>query len=313
MGHDLVFAISGADAQLSEPVSLREAGPPTSDSYTEWITQHPQLLGANVRVVAADVRWNDGSAVEDVVLDVLGLDDDGRLVVGVVLVGDEPQQVLVRALTQAAYASRLDPEALAEMHASHLRARGEHHSEDAALRRLASHAGGHLGEDMLARPRMVLFCEHVSAALGTTITWLDEMDLDIVLQRLRAYELDRQTLLIVSRLFPSEPVTDFEVVPARRLQAVSAPFGGGNDAVDHAGGLYDGIDYDSVDYDDMGADEGDDDAMDQDATDHDGDHHDAMGDHDLSIPGERGYRAAATDADVVFTNGFGHGPQPETP
>lgn len=220
MVHDLVFSLDGIDARLSEPVSLRDAGPPTSGSYTDWITQHPQLLGSKVRVVATDLRWQGEASGDEVAIDVLGLGPDGRPVVGVVAVDDEPGQLLTRALTQAAYASRLEPGTLAEMHGRHLRARGQHIADDTALHRLASHAGGDLRAPALARPRMVLFTEHLSPALGTTVVWLDEMGLDIALQRLRAYEVGGQSLLIVSRAFPPEPVTEFEVVRPRRLQVV---------------------------------------------------------------------------------------------
>ncbi len=271
MVHDLMFAIDGIDARLSEPVSLRDTGPPTSDSYTEWITQHPQLLGPNVRVVATDLRWHSETSADEIAIDVLGIGDDGRLVVGVVLVDDDPQRVLLRALTQAAYASRLEPDTLADMHAGHLRARGQHRTDETALERLVSHAGAPLQTELLARPRMVVFCEHVSAALGTTIVWLDEMGLDIALQRLRAYQVDRHTLLFVSQIFPSEPVTELEVVRPRRLQAVPRS----DDA-----GLGSAIEYDQA------------------------------------LPGEPAYPMTSGDAsetDVVFTNGFGHGRPPEVP
>lgn len=223
MVHDLVFAIDGIDARLSRPVSLAEVGPPTSDSYTEWITQHPQLLGSKVRIVATDLRWQSDRGDDEIAIDVLAIGADGRLVVGVVVVEGEPPQVLLRALTQAAYASRLTPLTLADMHARYLRAKGQAGDEDTALQRLTAHTGAGLRGDALARPRMVIFAERLSPALGTTVVWLDEMGLDITLQRLRAHESGGQALLIVSRVFPSEPATEFEVVRPRRLQALARP------------------------------------------------------------------------------------------
>lgn len=272
MVHDLVFAIDGIDARLSEPVSLRDAGPPTSGSYTDWITQHPQLLGSKVRIVATDLRWQGEASADEVAIDVLGLGTDGRLVVGVVLVDDQPQQILVRALTQAAYASRLEPATLAEMHGRHLRARGQHTADDTALHRLESHAGGSLHPGLLARPRMVRFTEHLTPALGTTVVWLDEMGLDIALQRLRAYEVAGQAMLIVSRAFPPEPVTEFEVVRPRRLQVVDRVDDSGETVLDrgaaapHDEGAYGPLPHGSVD---------------------------------------------PAETDVVYTNGFGHGRRPQ--
>jgi hypothetical protein len=219
MTSDLVFAIDGLDAHLTDPVSLRDAGPGVAGSYTEWIVQHPQLLGPRVRIVASDLRWESptGSAR----IDVLGLDGDGRLVVGVVVVDDEPDQVLLRALTQAAYASRLDPQTLSEMHARQLRRQGQHIAEDVGLHRLVVHTGQALDPAKLAQTRMVLFTEHVTSALGVTVVWLDEMGLDITLQRLQAYQMGDQSLLIVSRAFPPEPVTEFQTARPRHLRPVT--------------------------------------------------------------------------------------------
>jgi hypothetical protein len=219
MTSDLVFAIDGIEARLSDPVRLHDAGPGVTGSYTEWIVQHPQLLGARVRVVASDLRWEGHTAGARI--DVLGLDSDGRLVVGVVVVDDDPDQVLLRALTQAAYASRLDPQTLAEMHARHLRRQGQHVADDVALHRMVVHTGHALDPDKLAQARMVLFTEHVSPSLGTTIVWLDEMGLDIALQRLQAYQVGDQALLIVSRAFPPEPVTEFGTARPRHLRPVT--------------------------------------------------------------------------------------------
>ncbi|MBW3604973.1 MAG: hypothetical protein KY460_08690 [Actinobacteria bacterium] len=269
MVHHLVFAIDGIDARLSEPVSLRDTGPPTADSYTDWITQHPQLLGAKTRIVATDLRWQSDTSADEVIIDVLGIGADGRLVVGVVLIDDDPQAVLLRALTQAAYASRLEPGTLADMHARYLRAQGQHRADETALQRLMSHTGAALRPALLARPRMVVFCEHVSPALGTIVVWLDEMGLDIALQRLRAHEIDGRGLLIVSRIFPAEPAAEFEVVRPRRLQAVARP-------------------------DDSDA--------------------DIVIDREPAQAPPPPYGAApdrSADSDVVFTNGFGHGHQPE--
>ena len=219
MTSDLVFAIDGIEARLSDPVSLHDAGPGVAGSYTEWIVQHPQLLGSRVRIVASDLRWQ--SQTSDAGIDVLGLDGDEHLVVGVVTVDDDPDQVLLRALTQAAYASRLDPQTLAEMHARHLRREGQHIAEDVALHRMVVHTGQSLDPRKLAQTRMVLFTEHVTPALGTTVVWLDEMGLDIALQRLQAYQLGDLSLLIVSRAFPPQPVAEFDTARRRHLHPVT--------------------------------------------------------------------------------------------
>lgn len=275
MTSDLVFTIDGIEARVSSPVSLSEAGHAGPGSYTEWIVQHPQLLGARVRVVASDVRWDTPTGAARI--DVLGLDADGRLVVGVVLVEDDPGQVLLRAMTQAAYASRLETQALADMHARHLRRMGQHISEDVAAHRLVVHTGHALDPVKLAQTRMVLFTEQVTAALGTTVVWLDEMGLDIALQRLQAYEAGDQALLIVSRAFPPEPMTGLERVRPRHLRPVT-PLNPGFPA-GHASAEQRAPDDVSVEFD--------------------------------LAPRAGGRDPEQGETDAVFTNGFGHGPHRE--
>lgn len=274
MTSDLVFAIDGVEARVSDPVSLAEAGPGGAGSYTEWIVQHPQLLGSRVRIVASDLRWESQTA--EARIDVLGLDGDGRLVVGVVVIDDDPEQVLLRALTQAAYASRLEPQTLAEMHARQLRRQGQHIAEDVALHRLVVHTGHALDPNKLGQTRMVLFTEHVSSTLGTTVVWLDEMGLDIALQRLQAYQMGDQSMLIVSRAFPPEPMTEFEQARPRHLRPVTrlnpdiAP--SRSDASERPSRQDPHVEFE--------------------------------------LPQRSGGRDLdPTDPDVVFTNGFGHGPQ----
>lgn len=260
---DVVFAIDGSEARPSEPVSLTDAGVEDVGAYTDWIVQHPQLLGPRVRVIATELRWEDDHGPEQGI-DVLGLDEDGRLVIGIILVDDAPEQALLRALTQAANASRLAPETLAGIHASHLRRQGQQVADDVALHRLVVHTGRTIDPERLARPRMVLFTEAVSVPLSTTMVWLDEMGVDIALQRLHAYQLGEQRVVIVSRVFPPEQVTDFDVVRPRHLRAVPR-FRGEPD----------------VDVTDAGA---------------------------FELPPRRGGRGLEPDSDVVYTNGFGHGP-----
>lgn len=272
MTSDLVFTIDGIEARVSSAVSLSDAGQAGPGAYTEWIVQHPQLLGARVRIVASEVRWDTPSG--DARIDVLGLDADGRLVVGVVVVDDDPQQVLLRAMTQAAYASRLEPDTLADMHARHLRRMGQHIAEDVAAHRLVVHTGHALDPVKLAQTRMVLFTEHVTPALGTTVVWLDEMGLDVALQRLQAYEAGEHALLIVSRAFPPEPMTDFQRVRPRHLRPVTPlnpEFATAPAPPEHRS------------------------------------HDDVSVDFDLP-PRAGGRDLDHSDTDVVFTNGFGHGP-----
>ena len=174
MPDELVFTVQPGVAQRAQPISLAEAGLRERADLQEWIRENPEILGEGVRIVTFEFgawRARDENAADR--LDLLGLDDDGRLVVAELKRGPAPDTVEMQAIKYAAFASRFTPQTLAESHAAYLSAAdGAPVSVDAAREQLAEHAGGELDPDLLRWPRTALVAASFPARVTAIIRLL---------------------------------------------------------------------------------------------------------------------------------------------
>ena len=117
MADEMLFTMAGSVATPAQMVSLEEAGLGNRADLQEWLATNPEILGPAVKIVTFDLEGPGGSVPEEDRLSVLGLAQDGRLVVAELKWG-RTSDVEVGAIKVAAQASRLLPESLAELYAS---------------------------------------------------------------------------------------------------------------------------------------------------------------------------------------------------
>ena len=88
--------------------------------------------------------------------------------------------------------------------------------EETARQALIDHAGD-LDPEQLRQPRIVLVARAFPPAVTAATVWLSEMGLDITLQKLQAYSVfDDAVVVTVSQLFPVADVEEFTVSPQRQ-------------------------------------------------------------------------------------------------
>lgn len=218
MASERVYTIEGGAAIPLETVSLAEAGLRERQDLQEWVLARPEILGPDVIVVAFEFdRWQNarGDRERDR-LDVLGLDADGRLVLAELKRDEAPDTVQMQAIKYAAMASRFTESDLVTYHARFLSQRaGETVSEDAARAAILDHAG-ELDPDQLRQPRIVLVAGAFAPPTSASVVWLTEMGLDITMQRIQAYRIsDDGVIVTVSQLFPVPDVEEFTISPQR--------------------------------------------------------------------------------------------------
>lgn len=217
MPGELVFEVVGASATPATPVTLVEAGLRERRDLQEWVLAHPVILGPDVMIIAFEFdRWSSASGDrERDRLDVLGLGSDGRLVVAELKRDRAPETVNMQALKYAAMASRFTDETLVQHYLGFRTRAGQHISEEEAREELLAHAGD-LDPEQLRKPRIVLVAGAFPTTVTATAVWLSEMGLDISLQRVQAYRLLGESVVItVSQLFPVPDVEEFAVSPQR--------------------------------------------------------------------------------------------------
>lgn len=218
MSTERVYSIEEGSAVPLQTVSLSEAGLRERDDLQEWVLERPEILGPDVIVVAFEFdRWQDsrGDRTRDR-LDVLGLDADGRLVLAELKRDQAPDTVEMQAVKYAAMASRFTESDLVSYHARFLSQRaGQTVSEDVARAALNDHTG-EFDPDQLRQPRIVLVAGSFLPSTSATAVWLSEMGLDLTLQRVQAYRIgDEGVIVTVSQLFPVPDVEDFTISPQR--------------------------------------------------------------------------------------------------
>lgn len=220
---ELVFTVSGATATRVGGVSIESLGLTERAHLQEWVIAHPDIIGQSVLVVAFEFdRWSSSTGVNPRDrLDVLGLDQDGRLVLAELKRGRAPDTVELQAIKYAAMVSRFSEDSLADLHAEFLeRTQQLKLTNVEALEKLQAHVLAGLSPDLLLRPRIVLLAEDFSPIVTSSVVWLNEQGVDISLRRYQAYRTTSgETMITVSQLYAVAEIGDFEVKPRLRPQA----------------------------------------------------------------------------------------------
>lgn len=218
MTEERVYTVVGPTAEPATPITLADAGLKERRDLQEWVMAHPEILGPGIMVVTSEFdRWQAAAGGRPLDrLDVLGLDSDGRLVVAELKRDRAPDTVEMQAIKYAAFVSRFTEEALAEHHLAHLRrsAGTETATLEAAREALLSHAGGELDAEILRQPRIVLVAGAFPAAVTAAAVWLNEMGVQVSLQRVQAYRVGGDQIIVsVTQLYPIADAEEFTVGP----------------------------------------------------------------------------------------------------
>ncbi|MGQ0715900.1 MAG: DUF4268 domain-containing protein [Pseudonocardiales bacterium] len=182
------------------------------------------ILGPDVLIVTFefDRWWAQGGGPSDR-LDVLGLGQDGRLIVAELKRDIAPDTIEMQAVKYAAMVSRFTVQSLAEHYARFREQRSDPCTTDEALSSLVAHAEP-MSDETLRRPRIVLLARDFRPVVTATAVWLTEMGLDITLRKFQAYrsvaspaegEQHTQILISVSSFYPVPNVEEFTVSPVQ--------------------------------------------------------------------------------------------------
>lgn len=226
MRRELVFTAHPGRVNLARRITLAEAGLKERNDLQEWIRAHPDILGLAVRIVTYEFdRWASGTGNHGDRLDLLGLDEDGRLVVAELKRDGAPESVEMQAVKYASYASRFSNETLAACHAAYLRKTTDTEvTDEDALAQLDEHCGG-LDPERLTAVRIVLVAGSFTESTTASVVWLCSQGLDITLVEVGAYECANDLVITVSQLWPLPEVEDLTVSPIAPV--VKSAGGGG--------------------------------------------------------------------------------------
>jgi hypothetical protein len=222
MSGELVYRVNGTSAVTMKTSTLEAAGLKERQHLQEWVLANPEILGEDVLIVTSEFdQWFSKEGRDPDRLDVLGLGQDGRLVVAELKRDMTPDLVTMQAINYASRASRFTPDMLADAFLSFHRGRPDAvGTSDDALSRLQVHAPM-LSADTLRNPRIVIVAGDFTPKVTSAAVWLSERGIDISLTRVQAYSMEEGHVITVSQVWPVPQAEDFVVSPSRVATATA--------------------------------------------------------------------------------------------
>jgi hypothetical protein len=212
MYDEMLFSVSADKATPVERIDLFDVGLKERQHLQEWILANPDVLGSKTEIIASEYdrfQTAGGDPVHDR-LDILAIDEDGRIVVVELKRGTAPHTVHMQAINYAAMVSRFTPDDIADLYVAARQGRGETVSADAALTKLTTERL--MAAESIRHPRIVLIASDFPPPVTSAVVWLNEQGVDIALIRYRCYRLgDGQLVVSFSKLFPVPDVEEFTI------------------------------------------------------------------------------------------------------
>lgn len=216
---ELVFTVKGTQATPLTNVDISSLNFLERKHLQEWVLNQPEIIGDDVLVITFEFdRWSSPSGVAPSDrLDVLGISQEGRLVVAELKRGKVPDTVDLQAIKYAAMSSRFDEDLLTELHMEFLNrekhGEGQVTLEEAAVN-ITQHVDGAITAELLLNPKILILAEEFSVTVTSSVIWLVEQGLDITLKQYKAYQTSSgEIVLTVSQFYPVADVAAFQAAP----------------------------------------------------------------------------------------------------
>jgi hypothetical protein len=221
---DIENLLIGADrnAMRLTPVRMADLGWQERGDIQRWIRAHPDVLGAGLLLIAEEFAdWEGARGPVADRLDLLMLDEDGRLLVAELKRGMAPDRTESQALVYATYCDQLTTSDIVDQYA-----RFHAVDLDESRARIVAHAPA-LAEEQPGKVRVRLVAEDFPPAVTATVLFLRELGaggpesakLDIGCIKLTAYALpDGSHVVSAQPIIPIPETEDYLV--RRRKRAV---------------------------------------------------------------------------------------------
>ena len=156
-----------------EEVDFSKLGFSERYDIQEWVAANPGILGQNLLIIAKEFNRFDRTNER---LDLLAVDEDGKLVVIELKRDDSGSDVHWQAIKYASYLNRADADAIVGMLARH-----EKISPDDARERLVEHIGADDLNALNNAQRIILASHRFAPEVTSAVLWLNEKAPDEVL------------------------------------------------------------------------------------------------------------------------------------
>ena len=217
--------------QKIDPTSFAEEGIHEREDLQRILRDMPDVLEEGLLIIAEEFGdWQDSRRR----IDLLGLDDKGRLVVIELKRGDTGEHMDLQAVRYAAMVANMTIESIVETYQTYLDKRakqdGNSSDEDAAAR-IREHLGiAEIDSEAIHTdiPRVILVSEDFSKELTTCVMWLNDSWLrsagqEIKCIKLRPHRNGKEILIEASQVIPLPEATDYQTQLGKRQQETRGP------------------------------------------------------------------------------------------
>lgn len=210
------------EARHLEPVSMAELGWQERADLQRWIRTNPGFLGADLLLVTEEFSdWEGAGGLVKDRLDLLFLDQDGRLVVVELKRGMAPDRTESQALVYATYCDQLATSDVVEQYARY------HDVDNETARTVVVEHAPVLADDQPGKVRVRLVAEDFPSSVTSTVLFLRDLGsggpesakLDIGCTKLTAYALPDGSHIVSAQPLIPIPETEDYLVRRRKRQA----------------------------------------------------------------------------------------------
>ena len=201
------------DAQNKKAVSLEKksfAELKLSERHDlqEWIIDNPQILGENLLIIQKEF---DGFSETNERLDLLALDENGRIVVIENKLDDSGRDVVWQALKYVSYCATLTKSEICEIYQRYLGTPGVASEKIAEFYDEQDYGGIRLNS-VEGDQRIILVAANFRREVTSTVLWLRNYhSVDITCIKVTTYKDGEKLYLDVEQILPMQDVGDYQI------------------------------------------------------------------------------------------------------
>ena len=173
----------------------------------EWIADNPNILGENLLIIQKEF---DGFPDTSERLDLLALDENGKLVIIENKLDDSGKDVVWQALKYVSYCATLTKSEICEIYQRYLG------SEAIASEKIAEFYDEQDYESIRLNPaggdqRIILVAANFRKEVTSTVLWLSNHGIDITCVKVTPYKDEDKLYLDVERILPIQDIGDYQI------------------------------------------------------------------------------------------------------
>jgi hypothetical protein len=201
--HIVLMEPKNGSAKLLNPVDLSKLGFKERQHLEHWIERHPEILGSKLLIITSEFDRFDKSKKR---LDILALDEDGRLVI-IELKRDAAGTADLQAIRYAAFCANMTFDEIVRYRAAYAKI-----ADDVARQQIRTFVDDAEFSALNSKPRILLAAgSFEDQELTSCVLWLRSFGVDITCVELACYP-NKSHLLIAPRvIIPLPEASEFIV------------------------------------------------------------------------------------------------------